>query len=52
MLNLSLNGIIDKDILTILKNVNLEERIGASDGLIEDIKNSCNKDLRNALLTL
>lgn len=35
-----------------MKSVNIEEGIGASDDLIEDIKNQCNKDLRNALTTL
>ena len=47
-----MNGIIDKDILQVLKAVNIEESIGASDDLLEDIKNQCNKDLRNALTTL
>jgi len=47
-----MNGIIDKDIMAVLNIVNIEERIGASSDLLEDIKNSCNKDLRNALITL
>ncbi len=47
-----MNGIIDKDIMQVLNSVNIEEWIGASSDLLEDIKNSCNKDLWNALITL
>lgn len=47
-----MNGIVDKDIRTVLENVNIEEGIWASSDLLDDIRNSCNKDLRNALITL
>lgn len=40
-----MNGIIDKDIKIVLENVNIEEGIRASSDLLEDIRNSCNKDL-------
>jgi len=50
--DISMNGITDQNIMSRLKEINALEAVGLDEEFLEDIKNSCNKDLRNALITL
>lgn len=49
---LNLNPPTERNIEKVLKNISICEELTISDNQIQEIKNQCNKDLRNAISTL
>ena len=48
----SLNPPTERNIEKVLKNISILEELTVSDNQLSEIKNQCNKDLRNAITTL